>query len=172
MAVFDNIILRQRRDNDYNYERVKNSFIPARGEIVLVDTAQSGLRAKIGDGISTYAELSYVDEDIATNIIIRGYLSNNQFYLDQDLTQLVVPNENSLYINSDNTIYIYSNENYVSVSAAIATEEVAGVVRLYNSTGDNEDGTMTQKAISAALQKKFELQADETNELLTFIGGN
>ena len=50
-----NAIIQLRRDNDYNFEAVKNTFIPANGEVVLVDTAKDGLRAKVGDGYSTYA---------------------------------------------------------------------------------------------------------------------
>ena len=36
-----NSIIKLRRDNDYNYEKVKNTFIPARGEPILVDTARN-----------------------------------------------------------------------------------------------------------------------------------
>lgn len=169
MTTYSNVTLRQRRDNDYNYERVKNTFIPARGEIILVDTAQSGLRAKIGDGISTYAQLEFIDQGIAANIIIRGYLSNNEFYLDE---VPVTPNENCLYLDiKTNVIYFYKEETFISTSAATATEQVAGVVRLYQTIGENEDGTMTQKAISAALQEKVSIKTDTENELLTFIGG-
>ena len=50
-----NATIQLRRDNDYNFERVKNTFIPANGQVVLVDTAQGGLRAKVGDGYSTWA---------------------------------------------------------------------------------------------------------------------
>ena len=36
-------IFKLRRDNDYNYEKVKDTFIPAKGEVCLVDTARLGL---------------------------------------------------------------------------------------------------------------------------------
>jgi hypothetical protein len=49
-----NAILRLRRDNDYNYAKIKDTFIPADGEICLVDTARNGLRAVCGDGVSTF----------------------------------------------------------------------------------------------------------------------
>ena len=61
-------VVRLRRDNDYNFERIKNNFIPAHGEVILVDTAQNGLRAKVGDGYSTYAQLQFVDEDIRNQV--------------------------------------------------------------------------------------------------------
>jgi hypothetical protein len=52
-----NSTIQLRRDNEYNFEKVKNSFIPANGEVVLVDTARDGLRSKVGNGVSTYAQL-------------------------------------------------------------------------------------------------------------------
>lgn len=74
-------IIRLRRDNDYNYELIKNTFVPAAGEVVLVDTARDGLRAKVGDGVSTYAELQFVDEDIR-NMVQQGYYNQGEFYKD------------------------------------------------------------------------------------------
>ena len=73
--------IRLRRDNDYNFERIKDRFIPASGEVVLVDTARDGLRAKVGDGVSTYAQLQYVDEDLR-NPVQQGYFDNGVFYRD------------------------------------------------------------------------------------------
>lgn len=49
-----NAVLRLRRDNDYNYSKIKDSFIPKNGEICLIDTAKDGLRAVCGDGSSTF----------------------------------------------------------------------------------------------------------------------
>ena len=78
-----NTILRLRRDNDYNYRKIKDTFVPADGEICLVDTARDGLRAVCGDGISTFGELTYLD-DLGTDfrdldmlrIDIHEYISN------------------------------------------------------------------------------------------------
>ena len=68
-----NATIQLRRDNEYNFEKVKNSFIPANGEVVLVDTARDGLRAKVGNGVSTWAQLEYTDNDIR-NTVLHGYL--------------------------------------------------------------------------------------------------
>jgi hypothetical protein len=54
-----NAVIRLRRDSEVDFERVKDTFIPADGEMVLVDTAEKGLRVKVGDGIKTFAELDY-----------------------------------------------------------------------------------------------------------------
>jgi hypothetical protein len=55
-----NAILRLRRDNYYNYEKIKDSFVPANGEICLVDTARDGLRAVCGDGVHSFGELNFI----------------------------------------------------------------------------------------------------------------
>ena len=66
-----NAILRLRRDNEFNYDKIKNSFVPADGEICLIDTARNGLRAVCGDGKTTFAELDYLNE-----LIQKGYYNN------------------------------------------------------------------------------------------------
>jgi hypothetical protein len=57
-----NTILRLRRDNDYNYAKIKDTFIPLNGEICLVDTAREGLRVVCGDGHTPFSELKYLGE--------------------------------------------------------------------------------------------------------------
>ena len=53
-------VLRLRRDNDYNYEKIKDSFIPANGEICLVDTAKEGLRIICGNGVDKFGDLKFI----------------------------------------------------------------------------------------------------------------
>ena len=47
-----------RRDTEANYELVKNSLKPVKGEICLVDTSE-GLKVKVGDGKNVFANLPY-----------------------------------------------------------------------------------------------------------------
>jgi len=54
-------IIKLRRDTENNYDKIGASFIPLKGEILLVDTNYNGLRAKVGDGISSYSTLEYAD---------------------------------------------------------------------------------------------------------------
>lgn len=72
-----NVILRLRRDNDYNYNKIKDTFIPANGEVCLVDTARDGLRAVCGDGKTIFGELPFMND-----IIQKGYYKDNKFYKD------------------------------------------------------------------------------------------
>lgn len=173
MGVFNGII-RLRRDNDYNYDKVKDTFIPANGEVCLVDTARRGLRAKVGDGVTKFGELDYVDAQIYSeveSIVIRGYLKDGVFYSDSIHTQAIVPSATSIYINvNENKIYSYNGVEYEEVGGQIhtASATTAGIMKLYNEMGQSVDGTMTQKAITDELNEKIEVQIDEEAEMITF----
>ena len=84
-------IIKLRRNNLYNYEKYQDSFIPADGELCLVDTPKSGLRVKCGDGVSTFSELPYVD-----TILYKGYLVDGVFYKDIQHTQQYEENINKI----------------------------------------------------------------------------
>ena len=163
-------VIRLRRDNDYNYEAIKNSFVPASGEVVLVDTAQTGLRAKVGDGVSTYAELLFVDEDIR-NMVQQGYYSEGIFYKDPTLQTPFQQMINKIYIDKPHSkIFYFNGMEYIPIDATLTTAsaDIAGTMKLYNTTGYNIDGTMTQKSITDELDLRFKTNIDEENELLVF----
>lgn len=162
--------IRLRRDNDYNYEAIKDKFIPASGEVVLVDTARDGLRAKVGDGVSTYAQLQFVDEDIR-NAVLQGYYNNGVFYKDITLQTPFRAMFNKLYIDRPHSkVYYFNGVEYIPVDAELTTasSDVAGIMKLYNEMGQNEDGTMTQKSITDELVVRFKTDVDADNELLIF----
>lgn len=173
MGIFNGII-RLRRDNDYNYDKIKDTFIPANGEVCLVDTALRGLRAKVGDGVTKFGELEYIDTQIYSEIesvVIRGYLKNGVFYYDSMHTNAIVPKASSIYINaSENKIYSYNGIEYEEVGGQLhsASATTAGIMKLYTGMGQNTDGTMTQKAITDELNEKIEVQIDEEAEMITF----
>ena len=162
MAKVVKATLRLRRDNDYNYEKVGNSFIPAFGEVCLVDTARSGLRVRVGDGKSNYNNLEYADD-----IFVKAYFNkeDEKFYKDAEFSELLSGNTNRIYIdlNNLNHIYYYNGADYVVVGAGelpTASAEVSGIMKLYNTKGNNVDGTMTQKAITDELNQKLEAFVD------------
>ena len=165
-----NAIIQLRRDNDYNFEKVKNSFIPANGEVILVDTAQNGLRAKVGNGVSTYAELQFTDADIR-NAVLHGYLLDGDFYKTINKDGIIARMINKIYIDdSTRKIYFFNGENYQNIQTTFttATSVEPGVVKLYSTTGQNTDGTMTQKAITDELDLRYKANIDSENELLVF----
>lgn len=161
-----NAILRLRRDNEFNYEKIKNSFVPADGEICLVDTAREGLRAVCGDGKTTFAELEFLND-----LIQKGYVNNGVFYKDAEFTQQLAPKTICIYIDlKTNQLYHYNGDFFNEIGAKVptASAELPGVLKLYYGTGQNVDGTMTQKAITDELDTKVELTLKEEEELVIF----
>jgi hypothetical protein len=164
-----NVILRLRRDNDYNYEKIKNSFIPADGEICLVDTARSGLRAVCGDGRSPFGELEFLN-----NLFVKGYEKDGLFYVDSSFSTLCETNTNVIYIDvPTSAIYYFDGITYKelgrdAIPTAMATNTTPGIMKLYSTIGQNEDGTMTQKAIADELSEKVEVTLNIEEELVIF----
>ena len=163
-------IVRLRRDNDFNYEKIKDTFIPASGEVVFVDTARDGLRAKVGDGYSTFSQLQFVDEDLR-NMVLQGYFDDNIFYRDDGKNVILAGMANKLYIDKPTRrIYFFDGTNYIPVTDRMqtATADTPGVVKLYHTTGYNVDGTMTQKAITDELDVRYKTEVNADDELLIF----
>jgi len=163
-------ILQLRRDNEYNFENIKNTFIPENGEVVLVDTARDGLRAKVGDGVSTYAQLQFTDEDIR-NAVLHGYLLDGDFYKTINKDGLIKPMINKIFIDdSTRKIYYYDGEEYKNIQTTFTTasDVTPGLVKLYNTTGYNVDGTMTQKAITDELDLRYKTSINEETLIFTF----
>ena len=161
-----NAVLRLRRDNDYNYAKIKDSFIPANGEICLVDTAREGLRAVCGDGINTFGQLEFLND-----FIQKGYYNEGNFYSDTTYTKELDSFTTRLYIDLNTSqLYYFNGDIYKeqNKNLELASEEFAGVMKLYSTTGDNEDGTMTQRAITKELSEKFELTINAEDETIIF----
>ena len=162
------VVFKLRRDNDYNYEKVKDSFIPKKGEICLVDTARQGLCVIVGDGVSTYGSLEYEN-----TIFQRVYFSGGKIFKDADGIQEITPNENKIYIDANNTndLYYYNGVEFVLIgpgSLPTASAETAGIMKLYSTTGENVDGTMTQKAITDELNTKVSASVNLEDETVVF----
>lgn len=165
MAKVINTVIKLRYDQDYNYQRVGNTFVPAKGEVCLVNTSNSGLRALVGDGQKTYNQLDYVDY-----IFFKGYFDGKVFWKEEEFVNELEKNINKIYIalNSNNDLYIYNGENYEKLyNLPYANSKTAGVVKLYDEVGNNTDGSMTQKAITEELEKKVETSIE--GETIFFI---
>lgn len=161
-----NAILRLRRDNDFNYNKIKDTFIPADGEICLVDTAFNGLRAVCGDGVSTFGQLEFMND-----LIIKGYYKDGYFYEDAEGLKQIKSMAIKIYIDlNTNTMYHYNGQKYQEIDAKIpsASSTLPGVMKLYDEVGYNIDGTMTQKAITEELDTKVEMSLKEEEELVIF----
>ena len=85
---------------------------------------------------------------------------------------MIEPSVNKIYIDAiKNKTYIYNGVNYVDISQdiPIASETTAGTMKLYQTTGNNIDGTMSQKAITDELNEKFEVEIDSADEEIVFL---
>jgi hypothetical protein len=156
-----------RRDNDYNYNKIGDSFIPANGEICLVDTARDGLRAKCGDGKTVWNSLDYIDE-----YVVKGYYFEGNFYKDRAHKTPIVGAVHKIYIDlEERVIYFFNDDVFISTAGGKiepATESKPGVMKLYQTVGQNTDGTMSQKAIADELDDKVEVTLNASEELLIF----
>ena len=169
MAILSAVI-QLRRDNDYNFEKIKDTFIPANGEVVLVDTAKDGLRAKVGNGYTPYEGLPFTDADIR-NTVQQGYYDNGTFYRNADKSAVSPGMVNKLYIDiPSQKLYYYNGTSYIIVNDNMpnASAYTAGIMKLYNTTGQNTDGAMTQKAVTDELDLRYKATIDSDDELLIF----
>ena len=149
------VYARVRRDSAQNYS---NSFVPINREICFVDTADRKLRAKIGDGVTSWQNLPYADEYLLEEIdgvILNGYYLNGKFYTDSTYQTELTKSINKIYIDKNSrTLYHYDGTQFISVNETLpnATDNVAGIMKLYQDAGQNIDGTMSQKAVTDGVQ--------------------
>lgn len=172
-----NTRVRLWKDTDENFESIKDSLIPLDGEIIIVVTENDEYRYKIGDGKTTYENLPFADQyirDQISGIVVQGYYHESQFYTTTSYDIKIVPYDYKLYIDRpSNSIYYYSevDESYHSlVDVPVASETTAGVMKLYKTTGNNEDGTMTQQSITSEIAKKFVVSAGKDEDLIFSSG--
>lgn len=161
-----NARIQLRRDNDYNYNSRPN-FKPLAGEVCLVDVVGEGLKVKVGDGVTLYRNLDwyYPSDLLGTTKLYLGYYYNGEFYEDVTHIHPIDADSRNLYIDKDKSnIYYYFANAYHSTSAEIvpASAVTAGILKLYPTTGQNTDGTMTQKAITDGLEELKLSVDDET----------
>ena len=161
-------IVQLRRDNEFNYNKIADVFVPLNGEMCLVDTARNGLRVKVGDGVTVWKNLEYADE-----FIIKGYFKDGAFYKDDKFRIPISGAGHKIYIDLlEKIIYFYDGEVFISTTGDIhkpATEKEAGLVKLYQGLGNNTDGTISQKIITEELDDKVEIKLNHEEETLIFI---
>lgn len=139
---------------------LQGSSKPLKGEPIWeIDTN----RLKIGDGENDYSSLPYATgeaEDLG--LVILGYYKDNCFYSDSGYSNPFPYYISKLYVDiPTNGIYYFTAGSPGRFSQLIQEAQVdsnlSGLVKLYSTTGDNEDGTITQKALTSLLAKKVEM---------------
>jgi len=88
---------------------------------VLVDTAKDGLRAKVGDGYSTFAQLQYTDADLR-NTVLHGYFYQDNFYQDAIHSVLMNGMINKIYIDDTaRKLYFFDGTRYITIQDTLVT---------------------------------------------------
>ena len=78
-------------------------------------------------------------------------------------------NNHTIYINRINNDFLFydiETSSFISsnIEIPVASATTPGILKLYNELGDNVDGTITQKTLTAQLKKKIEVSVDKNAE--------
>lgn len=141
--------IQQLRGNEAEWDQ--KDFTPLEGEIIVYNTDETHVspRLKIGDGVNLVNNLPFT---IDYNETIIG---------------LSVDGTTVTYIKGDGSVHCFETQD-TNTTYSLATDDVTGLTRLYATTGNNTDGTMTQKAIKTELDKKVGVTIDATQGALIF----
>ena len=71
------------------------------------------------------------------------------------------------YIKGDGSVHTMITQD-TNTEYSLGTDETTGLTKLYATTGNAEDGTMTQKAIKTELDKKVGVNVDDSQDTLVF----
>lgn len=88
----------------------------------------------------------------------------NQF--DQTVTGLFKNGRVITYVTGDGVRHSFINEDDSIYS--LGTDTTTGLTKIYKTAGNNEDGTMSQKAITEELLKKTEVSLGDDKHTLIF----
>lgn len=152
-------------------------YLPLKGEVAFVEFSDGTVRMKVGDGDTLFTDLQYADKyvvDQINNIVCQGYLIDGEFYVDTEKTAKIVPYSYKIYVDLNTSIiYSYNGTQYIATSAMVpaATSVTSGIMKLYDESGSNTDGTMTQKSITSEVGKKFDINIDD-DETIVFTNNN
>ena len=98
--------------------------------------------------------------------IIWGYLYEGKFYEDAEHTKELDKTKNVLYSDIDtDKVYLYNDVEFLPISSNDvdpASPTVAGIAKLYNSQGQNTDGSIHQKFVTESFDDlDFEIDPND-----------
>lgn len=122
---------------------------PLRGEPVWETDTN---KLKIGDGSSNYEDLPYISGDgsSSSDIVVFGYYDkeNDVFWKEETKINALPRLTTRLYIDRATMLVYDLQDNNYTLLIALANQNTYGLSRLYETTGQNVDGSMTQKAVT------------------------
>ena len=141
--------IQQLRGNEAEWDQ--KDFTPLEGEIIVYNTDETHVspRLKIGDGVNLVNNLPFTID------------------YNEPISGLSVDGTTVTYIKGDGSVHCFETQE-TNTTYSLATDEVTGLTRLYATTGNNTDGTMTQKAIKTELDKKVGVTIDAAQGALIF----
>jgi hypothetical protein len=121
------------------------------------------LQIDISDDLEATLKVAndYTDEQVAdlTSTVETNY--------DETIIALSVDGTTVTYIKGDGSVHTFETQD-TNTTYSLGTDSVTGLTKLYATTGNAEDGTMTQKAIKTELDKKVGVTMDDANHTLIF----
>lgn len=146
----------QKIDTAENWSKA-TGFIPMAGEILIVSDCDSLIA--IGDGITSAASL--------VKTAIDDWKTSLEHY-KKTIIALSIDGKMVTYITGDGKSHSFETQDE-NTTYSLGTDSYTGLTKLYATTGSAEDGTMTQKAITDALNTKVGVEIEDGSILKFYI---
>ena len=152
---------------DINHNHDDNYYTKAEIDAVLEDVSSEKADASHNHNDIYYTEEEVdtkIDEVSSTVIDLSGTVTTNR---NESIIGLSVSGTTVTYIKGDGSVHTFETQD-TDTTYSLGTDEVTGLTKLYATTGNAEDGTMTQKAIKTELDKKVGVTVDDSKNTLIF----
>ena len=151
--------------------------LPESGEDGIVYLVPTQVSGQYDEYVWKDSQFKKLNTRIISDIITEGYYFANVFWKDSGHSTRLPDKIDCIYLDIPNsTLYYYNTvdqgyKQFLSINIGPATPTTPGVMKLYETTGDNTDGTISQAVITAKLKDKVELDTTElaSDECLGFI---
>lgn len=131
-----------------------------------IDNIRKQISAEYAKGLKKDDTVIELD-DIILKDTFDNAISTLTTNYNESIIALSVDGRIVTYIKGDGSIHTFETQDN-DTTYSLGTDEVTGLTKLYATTGNAEDGTMTQKAIKTELDKKVGVNIDGENHTLIF----
>ena len=145
------------------------------GNVILTNVAiEDGLIAQETDPTvpqwaKTPTKPTYTAKEVGavSNEIFETTIAGLETNYNESIIALSVDGRTVTYVKGDGSTHTFETQDN-DTTYSLGTDKVTGLTKLYATTGNAEDGTMTQKAIKTELDKKVGVNIDSTTNTLIF----
>lgn len=131
-----------------------------------IGNARKQISAEYAKGLKKDDTIIELD-DIVLKDTFDTAISTLTINYNESIIALSVNGRTVTYVKGDGSTHTFETQDN-DTTYSLGTDEVTGLTKLYATTGNAEDGTMTQKAIKTELDKKVGVNIDNTNHTLIF----